>query len=427
MNPRYIFDFAFRIFIVILPFITVVSIFTREKLGIPGFAFLKELLLFFMFLSVIWCHVRWIQKLKITKLDILIVLYIFTLIIISSFTTRFSGILYGWRYDFSFLLAFLVVWHGRNFLHHSTSYYIRIFLISWGIMLFLSMLLKWPLSEDYLLYLWYSGNPSNWQFGSSIPIFHGVDGANVRRFQWLLDGPNTMGAFLLMYIGILVYFFRNHKNWHFVIGGIVSILLVCIIYTYSRSAFLWFLSGVWLVILFLLPKIFKYYRTQFFAIILIWMLWIWWIFIQYAGNSKAILWRGWSTNWHLERMQIWLMRFISAPFWQWLWSAGPAYRYVQKLENTDRSQIEEIDKRYIPESWYIQQLIEWGILWFILFMSIMMMILYKLYQKHVLLMWMFVSILTMNFFLHTFESAVVSLSIFSLIALILAPHEKSGS
>ena len=50
-------------------------------------------------------------------------------------------------------------------------------------MICISMLLKWPFSEDLLLYLGYSGNPSNWQFGSSIPIFHGVDGANVRRFQ----------------------------------------------------------------------------------------------------------------------------------------------------------------------------------------------------------------------------------------------------
>jgi hypothetical protein len=31
---------------------------------------------------------------------------------------------------------------------------------------------------------------------------------------------------------------------------------------------------------------------------------------------------------------------------------------VQNLENVDRKEIEEIDKKYIPESWYIQQLVE---------------------------------------------------------------------
>lgn len=50
-------------------------------------------------------------------------------------------------------------------------------------MLFLSGLLKWPLTEDLLLYFGYGGNPSAWDFGGAPPIFHGVDGANVRRFQ----------------------------------------------------------------------------------------------------------------------------------------------------------------------------------------------------------------------------------------------------
>ncbi len=83
------------------------------------------------------------------------------------------------------------------------------------------MLLKWPFSEDILLYFGYSGNPSNWQFGSAVPIFHGVEGANVRRFQGIFDGPNTMGAYLLVYIGIFTYYFRNKKDWYFVIGCVL--------------------------------------------------------------------------------------------------------------------------------------------------------------------------------------------------------------
>jgi hypothetical protein len=103
-------------------------------------------------------------------------------------------------------------------------------------MIFLSMLLKWPFSEDLLLYFGYSGNPSNWQFGSSVPIFHGVDGANVRRFQGLLDGPNTMGAFLLLYTGLLAYYFRHKKEWHFILGCVLIGFFILVLYTYSRSA-----------------------------------------------------------------------------------------------------------------------------------------------------------------------------------------------
>lgn len=118
------------------------------------------------------------------------------------------------------------------------SYYLRLFLISSGIALVVGMSLKWPFSEDWLLYLGFSGNPSNWQFGGSIPIFHGVDGANVRRLQGIFDGPNTMGAYLLIYMGILTYYFRMKKDWYFVLGGVLSIGVMAIYYTYSRSALL---------------------------------------------------------------------------------------------------------------------------------------------------------------------------------------------
>jgi hypothetical protein len=60
------------------------------------------------------------------------------MIIVSIFTTGIAGIIYGGRYDFSFLLAFWVVYHGSTLLRQRVSYYLKIFLVSGGIMLFLS-------------------------------------------------------------------------------------------------------------------------------------------------------------------------------------------------------------------------------------------------------------------------------------------------
>lgn len=425
MNSRYTFDYAFRVLLAILPFMTLLSIFTREKLWIPWFSFLKEGILFVMLLTLLWYHIQHKQRIKFTHLDILLGLYVALLIGISFLTTGISGIVYGGRYDFSFLLAFFILYHWGAFLEKSVAYYLKLFLASWGLMLVFSMLLKWPLSEDLLLFFGYSWNPSNWQFGSSIPIFHGVDGANVRRFQWLLDGPNTMGAFLLMYMGIFTYFFRHYKNWHFFIGCILSGMLMLIIYTYSRSALLWFFSWVWFIILFLLPKIYKKYKVEFFSILFLVILILWVFFVQYSGTMKAIVARAGSTSGHLERMKLWLERFVEYPFWQWLGSAWPAYRHVQNLESKDRKEIEEIDKKYIPESWYIQQLIEWWFLWLLLFLAIIGSIFRKLFQKNIILAGTFLSLLVMNFFLHTFESAIVSLLLFSLFAIIIAPHERS--
>lgn len=421
---RYTFDFAFRILLVLLPFMTVLSIFTKEKLGIPGFSFVKELLLLSMLFTVLFVHVRGQKKIVWTQYDIWVGSYIAILIVISLFTTGLSGIIYGWRYDFAFLIAFFTLLHGGYLLEKPISYYIRLLLISGGVMIFLSMLLKWPFSEDLLLYFGYSGNPSNWQFGSSVPIFHGVDGANVRRFQGLLDGPNTMGAFLLLYTGLLAYYFRHKKEWHFILGCVLIGFFILVLYTYSRSAALWFFGWVWFVILFSLPEIYKKYKLQFFVTSWIIVLIAGGIFIQYAGNMQAIIARGGSTNGHLERMKTGISRFREKPLWQWLWSAWPAYRYVNKLETIDRKEIETRDRYYIPESWYIQQLVEGWIFGFLAFIGICISILIGLFRKHLFLAGLFVSILIMNFFLHTFESSVVSLSLFLCAGLLLGMHKN---
>jgi hypothetical protein len=34
---KYLFDYSLRLLLVLLPFFTVLTVFTREKLGIPGF------------------------------------------------------------------------------------------------------------------------------------------------------------------------------------------------------------------------------------------------------------------------------------------------------------------------------------------------------------------------------------------------------
>jgi len=179
-----VFDICFRILLILLPFTTILSIWMKQKFGLGGFGFYKEVLLALMFLSVAWYHVRGKLKIQWSWLDGLILAYIVTMILVSFFTTGIPGIIYGGRYDFSFLLAFWILYHGSTLLSGHVSYYLKIFLISGGVMLFLSGLLKWPLSEDILLWFGYCGNPSNWQACDGVPpIFHGIDGANVRRFQ----------------------------------------------------------------------------------------------------------------------------------------------------------------------------------------------------------------------------------------------------
>jgi hypothetical protein len=304
------------------------------------------------------------------------------------------------------------------------SYYLKIFLVSGGIMLFLSWLLKWPLTEDLLLHFWYCGNPSSWQACNGVPpIFHGIDGAHVRRFQWLLDGPNTMWAFLILFSGIFAYYMRMKKEWYFLAGLILIGLFIMIVYTYSRSALLGAMGGIVIAIIWSFKPLYTKYRTQFITMIILFIGIIWILWIKYGDNTQAILGREGSTKGHYERMVTSIDRFIEHPMGQWLGSSGPAYRHIMDVEATN---MEKLDRFYIPESWYIQQFVEWWVLWGILFLAIMFVLFIALVSKSPTLWAMFVWVGIMNLFLHTFESSVLVLSLFMLIWLLLSEKKRTN-
>jgi len=45
-----------------------------------------------------------------------------------------------------------------------------------------------------------------------------------------------MGAFLIIYAGLVAYYFRNKKEWHYIVGLFLIFCLGLEFLTYSRSA-----------------------------------------------------------------------------------------------------------------------------------------------------------------------------------------------
>ncbi len=169
MRLDLLFDRFLRFLIVFLPWSTVITVFLTYKIGIPGSSFLKEGIIAILMILLGILSFQKYQKtgkfpLQITWIDKLIVLYVVVMVIVTLFTTGISGLVYGGRYDFAFLLLYMIVYHGFEYLEKPLSYYLKIFLISSGIMLFVSGLLKYPFDEDVLRYLGYSVNVSAWQF-----------------------------------------------------------------------------------------------------------------------------------------------------------------------------------------------------------------------------------------------------------------------
>lgn len=420
-----IFDLSIRFLLIFIPFSSFVSVFFTYRLGLPGTSFIKEIILLIAGLALIYTYTRsYLTDKKytiiLTRLDYLIFVYIVVLSIVTLSTTGIRGLIFGGRYDFAFLLTYLIAYHWYRLLAQPLSYYLRIFLFSSGSMLFISGLLKWPLHEDLLLYFGYSGNPSAWDFGGAPPIFHGIDGANVRRFQWLLDWPNTMWAFLIIFSGIFAYFFRFRPKWYFAIGIVLMGLFGMVFYTYSRSAIIGLIFAYTVVLVLSLWSLWRLYRMQLISVFIMLTLILGSIAVLYSGRAMAIVGRAWSTAWHSERMLNGIHRTIEHPLGQWLGSAGPAYRYVNRLSGTNSNKTAELDRYYIPESWYIQQFIEWGYIWGILFLLIMLSLFISLIRIHPILGWLFAGVGIMNLFLHTFESSVISLSLFLLVGLIVA-------
>ncbi len=211
-------------------------------------------------------------------------------------------------------------------------------------------------------------------FGGSIPIYHGIDGANVRRFQGIFDGPNPAAFFLLMYSGVLAYYFRSAKKYYFLLSLWSIVLVTLLVYTYSRSALIGFCVGMMVFLVLHARTLFqKHWKT---LIILgsVFFLLMGFFVVKKEGTLDRIILREGSSRGHFDRSLIGLQRAVDKPLGSGLATSGPAYRYVQHPEE-DESLFEGDNKKRedysIPESWYIQQMVEGGAPGFAIFIAIM--------------------------------------------------------
>jgi len=407
------FESIFKFFLIILPFHVLISVFLQYKIWIPWAWLYKELLVFILGFLLIYEFHNLNKKPEFDKLDYLIFGY-FTYLILISLIKFYSikAIIYWWRYDFEFLMIFLITRHGSFILKQKLSYYIRLFLISAWIAVIIWIIVRFVIWEWVLVYFWFSPHLSNWSIAEWPPIYHWVEWAYVRRFQWIFDWPNQAAFFLILFSGLIFHYMKNKKDQLFYMYSILFINFWLVFLTYTRSALLWIILSL-LLVFFLNIKLFlkKFLKECIFTLVLISILWTI-FYIRYWWSLWEIVWRASSTKWHYERMIIGFNQFKSNPLWAWLSSSWPWYRLVRETKWIN-------EKNFIPESWYIQQLIEWWIIGFILFMSSLWTIAFAIYKVSVPLFFSFMAILAMNWLLHTFEASYISILLFIMLWLFL--------
>ncbi|MDD3793189.1 MAG: O-antigen ligase family protein [Candidatus Gracilibacteria bacterium] len=410
-----LFTLLTRFAVIILPFYVFIAVFLGYITGIDKIGFLfKEGLLVAIFFSLIY---EFIKAKRLPKLDILDYL-VLSYMIYGVGITLYNGlglnsIIYGGRYDFMFLITMIIYKHGVEFLKTDFKKLVTLFVYSGAMALLFGILIKFRLKEEFLVEFGYVDYVSNWVFSGGVPVYHGLENSGIRRFQGILDGPNAMAYFLIIFSGMFLYI-QKKKNEFYVYFSIIFLFWL-ILLTYSRSALLGIFSAGGLILLINLKYIYKHHKKIFIYVssIMVFLLSILGIIFQHQLTN--IIFRPSSTTGHFHRMEIGYERFLEKPLGAGLAEAGPAYRniYPEKQTKTD-------EFYYIPESWYIQVLIEGGIIFFILFLSILINILLRLYKKSIIIFGIFSAILVMNIFLHIFEATYLSMLLFIFIGLMIA-------
>lgn len=358
-----ILDLLVKSFLVFLPFSVFASVFLSFKVGIPGVNYVKELLLLAIAGVAGYAYFRDKKWPELDKVDYLILGYVAWMLL--STLVNGSGMrsfVYGGRYDFEFLFAFVVFKHAYAYLPGKVSEYVRLFLLSASAAIVIGLFVRFVLHEEILLHFGFSPNLSNWKFGGSVPIYHGIDGANVRRFQGIFDGPNPAAFFMITYLGLLFHFFRTKKEELFAVSVWGMMVFGLILYTYSRSALVGTALGVGLLIALSLKTIWKKYRRSVFVAIPVVALLSLAFYVKFEGSMDRIVLREGSSKGHFDRMITGIERFKENPvFGEGLASSGPAYRFVVP-QNADehlyQGETKKMEDYYIPESWYVQQLVE---------------------------------------------------------------------
>jgi len=402
-----LFTIITQFLVIILPFYVILKLTFENQIGFKWFGFIiKEFAIIMLFLSLIYEFIKSRILPKFSIIDYLIFTYIWYGIFITILNNLSLWALFAWwRYDFMFLIVFLIFKHWVQFLKISLTNLIKIFLFSASISLFLWLVVKFLIKEEILQYFWYSIYVADWQFKGWVPIYHWVEASWLRRFQGLLDSPNAMAFFLISYAWILWHLFRKKLEYHVIL--IYAFLIILVVLTYSRSALLGIWFAIFSILLLNIKTIFLKHKKWAIATLSVWAIFRSLFYIVLQDKINNIFVREGSTTGHFERMEVWINRFLNHPFWQWLATSWPWFRVIEK-----RPIDMPLEKFYIPESWFIQQLVEWWFIYFTLFVTILLLILLETYKKSLPLFGAFIAILTMNMLLHIFEATYLSALLF---------------
>ncbi len=387
----------------------------------------KELIIFVVFITSLF-NIK-----RIDSLDICILVFFLIGLIHIFFTGRSAiEILYGIKYDYYFLFTFLVIKH-IDFSEIQKKIALKTVIGASAISLSISLLIYLFLPENFLVHFGYFSIASNYNGQNAIPFCHYISDTIHCRFQGFFAGPNQLANYLVVIIPI--YFYQSIKTeaitiWERIKNFVLNkkdllinslwvnrlyiflffISLTALYLTYSRSAYI-SLFIQFVVFLGFISKNRLHYR-YFLSLISLTVISV--CFLLPIANPKftdTYIIRKASSVMHYRKGVEGVNLILRHPLGLGLGRAGPASGRIADNYNG-----------LIPENWYIQILLELGLVGGLLFIYILFRIL-KYFSKHnndyikISLFCSLAGVCISSLFLHSFEDSGVSLTLFILLGI----------
>ncbi len=335
-------------------------------------------------------------------------------------------LLLGFKYDFVPLVALLVL--RRVEWSKAFKYQLMNILIAVGGIIALYGIATLFAPQSFFSWLGYSDLHSLYTPDGPLAAFQQIGGSGIRRMQSTMSGPNQLGLWLLIPFGLLLM-----KG----VRGNVDRCLLCIVVlamllTFSRSA--WVAAAVMtgVVVWRTMPKK-KSLVIGHWSLVILFV----GVIVGYLAFPN-ILFRAASTRDHLVRPIEAMKTMVANPLGLGLGTAGPASNRVSDtcvhLEPgadpswaADRSglcvfvgeiQVQPEGKcncPLLPENWYLQLGVELGVIGFVLFILITVVVLKKLKTTGLI----FLGLAVAAVFLHAWEDAAVAYTVWLMVAMLL--------
>ena len=429
------------ILIGLLPFHALLVTVGTKYLRGSGNAPMTELVLWkegLLVLILIVAFVEWFKShrktVKFDEIDVLIVWLIALSLIVTAYThSDWKLYLFGFKYDFIPLVAFLclrrVPWSDAFI-----KWAFRV-IIGVGVLVAGYAIAAMFLPQAWFMLLGYSDLHSLYLLDAPLAAYQQLEALGIRRAQSVMSGPNQLGLWLLIPFGIVtIRMLRGRVTslWSLVTG----LIGIAILLTFSRSA--WIAAFVIFVLVLHKAKskeVFKKSMMGIGGLIIVSV-------IVLTMVQPGVLLRVSSTRDHLLRPVQALDVMTSNRYGLGMGIAGPASNRVSDTcvyleEGSDvgwaRNHLDlcvfvggtQVQPRgsecrcpFLPENWYLQIGLEMGVIGFILYLIMIFYVLHDLYkdEKFRPLFLAFLGISIAALFLHAWEDSAVAYSMWVLVA-----------